>query len=112
MSSSVNFIDNSGKVLAALPGAIDRALWAIGAAAEGHAKDVITDEDRVDTGRMRNSVTHAEQGDATYIGTNVEYAPYNEIGTIHMSGIHFLRKAATEHTQEYKQIALESLKNA
>ena len=37
----------------------------------------------VDTGRLRNSITHEERDDglAAVIGTNVEYAPYQEFGT-------------------------------
>lgn len=102
--------DNSPEVLAALDKAIYRALWAIGAAAEGHAKEY---ETRVDTGRLRNSITHQEEGNTTAIGTNVEYAIFHELGT--SSGIeplHFLKNAVANHTAEYKNILKESLKNA
>lgn len=38
----------------------------------------------VDTGRLRNSITHQTENSETqskaYIGTNVEYAPYVEFG--------------------------------
>ena len=42
-----------------------------------------------------------------YIGTNVEYAPYVEYGdnaTHKTGGAHFLRDAAAEHGEHYKQI--------
>ena len=85
----------------------------------------------VDTGRLRNSISHAVSGDDVYIGTNVQpYAIFVELGTgIYASdgqgcktpwyyydkdgklrwtrGIkprHMLKKAATEHTEEYKRI--------
>lgn len=44
----------------------------------------------VDTGRLRNSVTHLLKGYDCFIGTNVEYAPYVEEGTSRMKGKHFL----------------------
>lgn len=42
----IELTDNSPEVLAVIPNAIARALWAVGAAAEGHAKE---NETRVDT---------------------------------------------------------------
>ena len=61
-------------------------------------------------GTLRNSITHYYERDegAVYIGTNVEYAPYQELGTVKMQaanhGKGFLRPAASEHTEEYKQV--------
>lgn len=64
--------DNSEEFLKALPEQIEQALTAIGLTAESYAKQ----ECPVDTGRLRNSTTHAvEAGEqAVYIGSNVEYA--------------------------------------
>lgn len=64
--------DNSAEFLKALPEQIEQALTAIGLTAESYAKQ----ECPVDTGRLRNSITHAvETGEqAVYIGSNVEYA--------------------------------------
>lgn len=109
---SVTFNDRSSEVLSALDRAKRNALTAIGMTAVGHAKKVITDERRVDTGRMRNSISHAEDKDSTYIGSNVEYSIYNELGTIRMRGIHFLQRAATQHNEEYKKLAEEAMRNA
>lgn len=119
----VTFVDNSKKVLNELNTVSAKALWAIGATAEGHAKD---NETRIDTGRLRNSITFAtSEGSGggsspansedytplgtpapmeVYIGTNVEYARYIEEGTSKMSGLHFLKEAATAHSDEYKKI--------
>lgn len=104
---AVKFTDNSAKVLAELAARKRIALLAIGAAAEGHAKALTP----VDTGRLRNSISHAADSEAAYIGTNVEYAPYVEYGTVHNKAHHMLKKAATDHGDEYKRIAKTILKN-
>lgn len=105
---SYTFKDNSDEVLAALESAKKRGLEAIGLTAEGHAKK----ETPVDTGRLRNSISHATDDEAAYIGTNVEYAPYVELGARGRSGVHMLQRAATEHTDEYKRIMEDAMKNA
>lgn len=79
--ANFRFIDNSKEVLRALFDQKDEALEAMGLAAEGFAKANLTAFPRVDTGRLRSSVSHARQGDDEYIGTNVSYAPYVELGT-------------------------------
>lgn len=64
--------DNTDEVLSALEQAKKRGLEAIGLVAEGHAKAITP----VDTGRLRNSISHTTDDDAAYIGTNTEYAPF------------------------------------
>lgn len=66
--------DNTEEFLKALPEQIEQALMAIGLTAESYAKQ----DCPVDTGRLRNSITHAvETGEqAVYIGSNVEYAAF------------------------------------
>ena len=105
---SYTYKDNTDEVLSALERAKRRGLEAIGLTAEGYAKR----ETPVDTGRLRNSISHATDDEAAYIGTNVEYAPYVELGARGRQGVHMLQRAATEHTDEYKQIMEDALKNA
>ena len=105
---SYTYKDNTDEVLAALKSAKKRGLEAIGLTAEGHAKK----ETPVDTGRLRNSISHATEDEAAYIGTNVEYAPYVELGARGRKGKHMHQRAATEHTDEYKRIMEDSMKNA
>ena len=105
---SYTFKDNTAEVLSALERAKKLGLKAIGLTAEGHAKN----ETPVDTGRLRNSINHATDDEAAYIGTNVEYAPYVELGARGRKGVHMLQRAATEHTDEYKQLMEDSMKNA
>ena len=104
----VDFKDNSEQVLSAMEKAKKRGLEAIGLTAEGHAKKITP----VDTGRLRNSVSHATDDEAAYIGTNVEYAPYVELGTRGRQGKHMLQRAASEHADEYKQLMQGSMENA
>ena len=142
----IQITDNSGEILKAFESQLAVALEAVATQAESHAKQVITDtlvyghvdvmkygekdNSRVDTGRMRNSVAHTVVNHDAYIGTNLEYAVYHELGTgVYASQpggrqtpwvyydrkgkahktkglypIHFLKKAASEHTEEYKAI--------
>ena len=100
--------DNTDEVLSAVEKAIERGLEAIGLTVEGHAKEITP----VDTGRLRNSISHAVEDKAAYIGTNVEYAPYVELGSRGRKGKHMLQRAATEHTAEYKRLLEDSMKNA
>lgn len=100
---SAIFKDNSARVQAAFERALDNALERIGSQAEGYAKDLTP----VDTGRLRNSITYAVDNNenAVYIGTNVDYAIYQELGTSRGVKAHkMLTKAATEHTGTYLNI--------
>lgn len=105
---SYTYKDNTDEVLSALEKAKKRGLEAIGLVAEGHAKKLTP----VDTGRLRNSISHATDDEAAYIGTNVEYGPYVELGSPTIKAHHMLQKAATEHTDEYKRLMEDSMKNA
>ena len=71
----VDYKDNSEQVLSAMEKAIKNGLEAIGLTAEGHAKKITP----VDTGRLRNSISHATDKEAAYIGTNVEYAAFVQL---------------------------------
>ena len=105
---SYTYNDNTDEVLAALERAKKRGLEAIGLTAEGHAKK----ETPVDTGRLRNSIAHAVEDDAAYIGTSTSYAPFVELGARGRKGVHMLQRAASEHTDEYKKLMEDSMKNA
>lgn len=69
-------------------------------------------------GKDRETYTYdgtadGKKGSGVYIGTNVEYAPGIELGTHRSAGaVHFLQDAATGHTDEYKKLMEDSMKNA
>lgn len=126
MPSEVNIIDNSAELIREITDKKAAALEAVGVTAEGFAK-LLTP---VGTGRLRSSISHAVKGDDVYIGSNLPYAGFVELGTgiyasdgqgrktpwmyydrngkLHYTrGIkphHMLKKAASEHTEEYKRI--------
>lgn len=106
----VVFESHLGDIMNALPEQIEQALTAIGMTAETHAKEEITRQRAVDTGRLRNSITHDVDGQTAIIGTNVEYAAYVELGTSKMGARPYLRPAAQNYTSEYKAIAEAALK--
>ena len=76
--------DNTDEVLSALEKAKKRGLEAIGLTAEGHAKKITP----VDTGRLqlRNSISHATDDEAAYIGTNVSYGPFVQLNLAQEDG--------------------------
>jgi len=81
LSLDIQLDDYSDKVLAAVNNAVERFLESAGEAAEGHAKDSLTESKAVDTGNLRDGVTHAVDGNTLYVGTNSEYGAYVEYGT-------------------------------
>lgn len=97
--------DNIDAAVTGISAAVSSALEKIGLMAEGYAKKKCP----VDTGNLRNSITHQVDGDAVYIGTNVEYAPYVELGTSRQKAQPFLRPAASEHGAQYRQVLKKAL---
>ena len=129
----VVFNDYSADVLNEFHNAVLRALERCGEQAEGYAKDLAP----VDTGNLRNSISHkVDDGEpAVYIGSNVEYAAYVELGTgkytdggrptpwvyqddngnWHWTAGNpaqpFLAPAVADHPQTYRNIIEDELKN-
>ena len=105
--ADVLFTSNRAEVLAAVSDAKKRALEIMGGKAESYAKQLCP----VKTGNLRNSITHQQlDEDTEIVGTNVEYAPYQELGTSRMAAHPFLRPAAENHAEEYKEIWLNELR--
>lgn len=101
------FTSNVPQALSGLQAAKARALEIIGGKAETYAKQLCP----VDTGNLRNSITHKQFDENTeVIGTNVEYAPYVELGTVNMRARPYLRPAAENHSAEYRKIFETELK--
>lgn len=118
MSNVEIIVNNTDKVKKELADRIPVILEALGIEAEGNAIDEVNklvydtpeSPDYVRTGRLKNSITHAVDGNAAYIGTNLEYAPYVELGTSRMRPRPFLKNAATEYKDDYKRIVEDGLR--
>ena len=127
---------------AAIMAALRTGLRMVGMQAESYAKDLCP----VKTGNLRNSITYAIGGEAAstgegaapadpdgtitlYVGSNVEYAPYVELGHYQQPGRYvpaigkrlvasyvaarpFLRPAIENHTTEYNEILIGALNQA
>lgn len=111
--------NNIGDVLSELELKEAKALEMIGIKAEGYAKALCPVGTPESTGipgyrggTLRNSITHQVDLsiDGVYIGTNVEYATYVELGTVKMKKKPYLKPAIENHMSEYKQIATNVLK--
>lgn len=140
--SSVDITDNSAEVRAALEQAKARALEIIGGKVESYAKELCPVGTEESTGikgyrggTLRNSITHTVEGDKVIIGSNVEYAPYVELGTGpnyqpppewidnkapkgkgighgFVTARPYLRPAVENHVTEYENIIKNEIHNA
>ena len=134
--------DHTQEVLEALERAKDRMLTMIGIKVEKYAKALCPVGTPESTGKrgyrggtLRNSITFQVEDDVVAVGSNVEYAPYVELGTgpyftpppsweqfeSHKgSGIGhgyvrarpYLRPAVENHLSEYQNIVQNEMKNA
>lgn len=102
----VNITDFTEEITEGIKEAIQRALVRIGLKCESYAKMLC----HVVTGRLRNSITHYVDGDSVYVGTNVEYAQYEEEGTSRRPPHPYLRPAATDHMDEWAEIVEDEVK--
>lgn len=111
MGFDTDITSHSDEVISELDAATARALEAIGLQCEAHAKvELQNHPQRIDTGRLRNSITHVVEGDAAYVGTDVEYAIYVHEGTRKMEANRFLTNAAQNNASEYASIFEDELK--
>lgn len=108
----VKIEDHTDQYKSAMESAIYKALEMVGMECEKYAKGLCP----VDTGRLRNSITHAVQSNETavIVGTNVEYAPYVELKEKHHKNgqAHFLRDSALAYQSKYADIIQKVLKSS
>lgn len=135
--SNFKLTNNSGKLLQAVREYRDEKLEEIGQRAEDYAQRLTPVGTPESTGiagyrggTLRKSITHKVIDDTVYVGSNVEYAPYVELGTgiyatdgngrkspwvwidkngkAHytrgMEPKHMLKKSIADHLDEYKKI--------
>lgn len=73
----IHIEDHSSEILKELQRNMNRALEEIGLQAQKYA----IMKTPTDTGNLKNSISHLVKEDSVYIGTNVEYGIYVELGT-------------------------------
>ena len=130
--------DNTEEIIKMSREAARKALTEIGLLSERYAKQGCV----VDTGLLRNSITFALDGEAAYtgeykadrggktgaysgaapkegagsnavyVGSNVEYAPYVELGTSKQKAKPFLRPAIQDHSGEFEAVVKKNMENA
>lgn len=98
--SGVTLTNNAGAFRDEMAEKVETALEMCGFLGEGYAKLLCP----VDTGRLRSSISHAPDGNTEYIGTNVDYAPYLEYGTVDMKAQPYLKPAVAKHEYEYREL--------
>ena len=146
---SIVLTSNVGEILYMSDNAIDTALEIIGIKAERYAKGrcPVGKGEWVDKngkkhvikgyrgGTLRNSITHTVQDGTLSVGTNVEYAPYVELGTgpnfkappsweqfdvppskgvghSYVRPRPYLKPAIIDHIKEYEDVIKNELENA
>ena len=131
----VTLESNMDAVMEALGEQLGQAMIAIGMAAESNAKVEITkavydtpEKGYIRTGRLRNSITYGVDTSepAVYIGSNVEYAPWVELGHTqkvgryvpaigkklvneHVPGKPFLKPAVEKYAVEYQDLLKQAM---
>ena len=100
--------DNTNKVKKELADRAIVALDAAGAQASSLAKrELQKNPVRIDTGLLRNSITHAvtkTEQPSVLVGTNVEYAIYVHEGTRYMLPNRFIKNAIMNNRLELEKI--------
>ena len=111
--ASIRVVDHTSEYKHAMNAAVARALEACGIFLEGEAKDELENSPRrIDTGNLRNSITHKVSDDTLIVGTNVNYAIYVHEGTRRMSPNRFLRNAFERNEDQIVKYIQNELKDA
>lgn len=118
---------NKSEALKEVQQAVERALEICGGTAERHAVDNLERNHSVKSSILVNSITHEMRGsDTVAVGTDVEYAPFVELGhhqepgryvpaigkrlkASFVPGKPYLRPAVENHIGEYERIFQEEL---
>ena len=131
-------VDNTQRFLDEFDDAKEITLEAIGMHIEGEAKiELSKDPKRIDTGLLRNSITHAlsgkpaaiktyssddgsksgkysgkapKEGDAVFIGSNVEYSAYVHEGVKGVAPNRYLKNAVENNKSQIEDIIKRYLK--
>lgn len=103
----ITLVSHRSQIDPLIENGVKKALSLMGEVVEGYAKENCP----VDTGNLRNSITHQGGEGCEYVGTNVEYAPYVEFMDMsHKVGqAHYLRDGAQNHIKEIQEVGQAAL---
>lgn len=112
MSSSFRIVkNNKARIQREVDAAAERAFMIIGIKASNDVARLAP----VDTGALKNSIDFIPSKDKVIIGSNLEYAIFNEFGTINMpaanNGRGYFRPAIKSGMNTYKKIMQQELLN-
>ena len=93
------------KAIKSMEQAINVALTASALVVEGQAKALVP----VDTGNLRNSITHEVEKKEARVGTNVEYGPFVELGTVKMAAQPYLNPALEQNKNSIRKIFADAI---
>lgn len=111
--ASIRVVDHTSEYKHAMNAAVARALDTVGGHLEGEAKDELENSPRrVDTARLKNSITYKVNDNSVIVGTNVNYAIYVHEGTRRMTPNRFLRNAFERNEEQIVKFIENELKNA
>lgn len=107
---TISLTSHKDEIIKATAEQIVKGLTAMGERGASYAKE----DCPVDTGRLRASIAKVPVAEelAVYIGTDVDYGKYVEYDDTksHQTGkAHFLRDAAANHSDEYREIMKAAL---
>ena len=112
--------DNTAEVINKTESAIELAMevvsQAMGQFADEEIQRAIYDTppspNYVRTGDLQRSISQSSDKNKACVGTNLEYAPYNELGTSKMSARPFIKPAVANHISEYEELIGRTLKSS
>lgn len=120
MGITINLVNDSNIDLIknATADQIEQAMIAVASSAEAYA---LVEVDKLvyqtpespnykRTFRLRDNITSASDGKSAVVGTDVEYAPYVELGSRGMHPRPFLSNAIQNHVDYYRQVLETYLK--
>ena len=112
--------DNVAEVIAKTNSAIELSMEAVSQAmgqfADEEIQKAIYDTppspNYVRTGDLQRSISNSSDKNKACVGTNLQYAPYNELGTSKMAARPFIKPAVENHQDEYKELIMRTLKSS
>ena len=108
---TIEITDNSKKVLETMENAKEAVLTRIGIAAKNNVIRIVEEKEIYDTGELHRTIDYdvSVQAESVDIGSPKEYAVFQELGTRLIPARPFIVPGVLDNSEEYKQIAEDTL---